>query len=187
MAFFLEPNNLLSELELSLLIELAGICSFHAGIIPQTKQNLNIYSPRQYVDPNETYGPPECATVGKVKEEDLKIGDVSVETIKYYFFDDKLARIGLWGSYKDFDRIKTALILKYGKYDQVPYNNSYDWKIGNVKISLIWWFQETYIVVYEYLPLKKKYDICKENLDKARRQRLKEEIMERHKKIMGGL
>lgn len=140
-----------------------------------------------YIDHNETYGPPECATVGKIKDEDLKIGDVNLDTIKYYFFDDKLARIGLWGSYRDFDKIKTGLTLKYGSYNQIPYNNSFDWKVGNVKISLIWWFQETYTVVYEHIPLKRQYDLCEKNLTKIKNEKLKESMKERHKKIMDGL
>ncbi len=167
-----------------------GFRDFHWG------DEISNMPPDFEIDLNQSFGNAECVTVGRLKNEKLTIGDVKITNIDYYFFNNQLGRVCIHGDWKNYDLIRELLTAKYGNpikpYHKVDnpllksilgadrvQSNDIEWYDEEVTITLLEYFQETFALTYLFVPLKKQFDECEENLKKRSIEEAKQRKMER--------
>jgi hypothetical protein len=114
----------------------------------------------QHIDDMHLTGETGKDKVGFRKNETLKMGDVDLDKVEYFFFDDLFyeARVYFKGK-AGFDRINQDIIRKYG----IPWHsdaarNIYMWHYSDIDILLRYYrMQENGHLVFTFKPLMPKF------------------------------
>ena len=115
------------------------------------------------------FGDESCVRTFYKNNENLNIGKIKLEEIKYYFFNNMLGRISLHGNWDSYYGARESLILKYGQYTTSQYHNSIWWNKGDIKISLLEYFGENFAITYEVKQIMDKFKKCERNIKKNNR------------------
>jgi len=115
----------------------------------------------------------------KRKNEHLKIGSSSIDTIEYYAFDGKFYFLNIDVTLRnDFNKLVQNYIDLYGSPQYESENllaRSWIWKSDRLKVSLIWTNlgKKDGFITYEYLPIMKMRDQARDELiEQAKRKRM---------------
>lgn len=126
-------------------------------------------------------GPPDDLGVSsfKRKNEQLKIGSSSIDSIEYYAFDGKFYFLSIDVTRRnDFNKLVQNYIDLYGSPQYESENllaRSWIWKSDRLKVSLIWTNlgKKDGFITYEYLPIMKMRDQARDELiERAKRKRM---------------
>jgi len=115
----------------------------------------------------------------KRKNEHLKIGSSSIDTIEYYAFNGKFYFLAIDVTCRnDFNKLVQNYIDLYGPPQYESKNllaQSWIWKSDRLKVGLIWTNigKKVGLITYEYLPIMKMRDQARDELiERAKRKRM---------------
>ena len=113
------------------------------------------------------------------RREELKVGDIKVSAIEYYFFKNQFygAAIGFTG-HSELGLFKDALSKKYGRSRREnEFLERYSWRFKNISVILNY-SEVTHegIIAYFFFPIKYQRDIEKEKEKEERGRKAKDDL-----------